>query len=104
MKFGTDQSGLTPAQLSQLRFNVSSNVYSARILDTGEVVPAGLVVARPSIAFSQQGNDLVLTWPSGWVLQSVTNVLGPYSDVSQPNMPYTIDPTLAPQQFFRLRQ
>ncbi len=104
LKFGTDQSGLTPTQLSQIRFDIGTNVYAAKILNSGEVVPARLVVVRPSIAFSRQGNNLVLNWPPGWVLQSATNVLGPYADVPQATSPSTIDTTLEPQQFFRLRQ
>jgi hypothetical protein len=39
LRFGTSQSGLTPAQLSQIKFNVGSNLYPAKILATGEVVP-----------------------------------------------------------------
>jgi hypothetical protein len=100
--FGADQSGLTPAQLSQIQFNYSSNIYSAKILDTGEVVPDQ--VFRPSVAFSQQGSNLVLSWPSGWSLQSATNLPGPFSDVSGATSPFTTNMTLEPQQFFRLRQ
>ena len=33
LKFGTSQSGLTSAQLSQIRFSSSSNLYSAKILN-----------------------------------------------------------------------
>jgi hypothetical protein len=103
LKFGTNQSGLTPAQLSQIRFRVdgSTNLYSAKILNTGEVVPDQVI--SPSVAFSKQGNNLVLTWPSGWSLQSATNVLGPYADVPAATSPYT-NTTFQPQRFFRLRQ
>lgn len=102
LKFGTSQSGLTLAQLSQIQFRIGTNFYSATILNTGEVVPGQLI--SPSVAFSRQGNNLVLTWPSGWFLQSATNLLGPYSDVSGATSPYTVNTTAAPQQFFRLRQ
>lgn len=102
LKFGTDQSGLTPVQVSQIRFRIGSDSYSAKILNTGEVVPDQLI--PPSIAFSRQGNNLLLTWPSGWFLQSATNVVGPYSDVSGAVSPYTVDTTAGPQGFFRLRQ
>jgi hypothetical protein len=101
LKFGTSQTGLTLAQLSQIRFSIGTNWYSATILNTGEVVPGQLI--PPSVAFSRQGNNLVLTWSSG-SLQSATSVLGPYSDVSGATSPYTVDTTVAPQQFFRLRQ
>jgi hypothetical protein len=105
LKFGASQSGLTPAQLSQIQFRVGTNSYSAKILSTGEVVQGDPVSAGGgSIAFSRQGNDLVLTWPTGWTLQSATNVIGPYADVPEATSPYTVDTTLALQRFFRLRQ
>jgi hypothetical protein len=103
LKFGTSQSGLTPAQLSQIRFRIgsSSSLYSAKILNTGEVVPDQ--VAGPSVALTKQGNNLVLSWPSGWSLQSATNVAGPFFDVLGATSPYTNNVTLEPQRFFRLR-
>src|SRR5207247_2989000 len=79
LKFGNNQSGLTPTQLSRVLFQISSNFYSAKILSTGEVVPDHAVGAP--IACSKQGNYVALTWPSGWSLQSATNVVGPYFDV-----------------------
>jgi hypothetical protein len=88
--------------LSQIRFRIGSELYTANILSTGEVVPDQLTT--PSLTFSTQGNNLVLTWSSGWSLQSATNALGPYSDVPEATSPYTIDTTLEPQRFFRLRQ
>jgi len=103
LKFGTSQSGLTPAQLNQIQFVVGTNLFSAKILSTGEVVPNS-VVSQPSIAFSKQGNNLVLNWPAGWILQTATNVSGPYVDVSGATSPYTNNVTLDPQRFFRLRQ
>src|SRR5207245_2858357 len=100
LRFGTDQTGLTLAELSQIRFSYSSQLYSAKILSTGEVVPDQLI---PPLAFSKQGNNLVLTWPPGWSLQTATNVPGPYFDIPGATPPYTNDMTLKPQQFFRLR-
>ncbi|HZR20157.1 MAG TPA: hypothetical protein VFE51_22940, partial [Verrucomicrobiae bacterium] len=104
LKFGTDQSGLTPPQLSQIQFRIgsSTNFYSAKILSTGEVVPA--TASEPGVAFSRQGNNLILTWPAGWSLQSATNVPGPYFDIPGATPPYTNDQRLQQQQFFRLRQ
>jgi hypothetical protein len=102
LKFGTNQSGLTVSQLNQIQFVVGTNLFSAKILNTGEVVPNGIL--QPSIAFSKQGNNLVLNWPAGWLLQTATNVPGPYVDVSGASSPYTNDVTLDPQRFFRLRQ
>ena len=102
LKFGTDPSGLSPAQLGQIQFQIGTNCYSANILDTGEVVPN--LTFQPKVAFSRQGNNLLLTWPSGWSLQSATNVLGPYLDLPTAASPFTNDLTLDYQQFFRLRQ
>lgn len=104
LRFGTDSSGLTPAQLSQIRFSTttSTNLYSAKILNTGEVVPDQAISS--SVAFSTQGNNLVLTWPPGWTLQTATNVPGPYFDVPGATSPHTNDMTLDQQRFFRLRQ
>ncbi|MBW8863648.1 MAG: hypothetical protein JF609_01760, partial [Verrucomicrobia bacterium] len=81
LRFGTDQSGLTPAQLGQIQFQIGSatNFYPAKILGTGEVVPDNVPV--PGVACSQHGNNMVLTWPSGWSLQTATNIAGPYFDV-----------------------
>jgi hypothetical protein len=97
--FGSNSSGLTPQQLAQIRFVTSGGLSPAKILTTGEVVP----VAPPSLQFARNGNALTLTWPSGWFLQSATNVAGPYLDVPGATSPWPVNMT-APQQFFRLRQ
>ena len=103
LKFGADQTGLTPAQLNQIQFRIGTNSYSAKILSTGEVVPNQLAVG-PSVTYSHQGNNLVLSWPVGWTLQSATNALGRYSNVPSATSPYTNDMTTGPQRFFRLTQ
>jgi hypothetical protein len=102
LKFGTSQSALTPSQLSQIQFLNGTNVYTAKILSTGEVVPDQPVSA--SVTLMRQGNDLLINWPAGWTLQSSTDVLGPYEDVPEANSPYTVDVLENPQQFFRLRR
>ncbi|HEX5219705.1 MAG TPA: hypothetical protein VFZ59_09070 [Verrucomicrobiae bacterium] len=104
LRFGTDQSGLTSAQLNQIRFRVGSDLYTARILNTGEVVPDQIVSPGVNLEFSRQGNNLLLTWPTGFTLQSSTVVTGPYTDVPAATSPYAVDMTLEPQRFFRLRQ
>ena len=103
LKFGSDSSGLTPAQLHQIQFQISSstNFYPAKILSTGEVVPD--TGGTPSVTLSRQGTNLVLTWPAGWSLQAATNAPGPYFDLPTASSPYTVDPAAEPQQFFRLR-
>jgi hypothetical protein len=98
--FGANQSGLTFAQLSHIRFSMGSNDYPARILNTGEVVP---LLPKP-ILWSRSGTSMVLDWSptNDWTLQSATNVDGPYLDIPSARSPYT-DPGVRPQQFFRLR-
>jgi hypothetical protein len=100
LNFGSNSVGLTSQQLSQIRFALSGSLYPAKILATGEVVP----IAPPIIEFARNGNTLTLTWPSGSFLQSATNVVGPYSDLPGAISPYTINTTIEPQRFFRLRQ
>jgi hypothetical protein len=106
VKFGTDQSGLTAAQLKQVNFRIGSDLYSAKILNTGEVVPDQVVA--PPINYSQQGSQLILNWPPGYTLQTATQPNGPYSDVQSgiinATPPYTNNMTGDPQRFFRLRQ
>ena len=49
------------------------------------------------------GNDVVLTWTGPWILQSSTNLVDGFGDVSGATSPYTNSITSAPQMFFRLR-
>ncbi len=96
--FGSNSSDLTLQQLSQIRFALSTSLEPAAILATGEVVPGG----GATLDFTRTGSTLTLTWPSGWFLQSATNVTGPYEDVPDASSPYPVNMT-SPQQFFRLR-
>jgi hypothetical protein len=98
--FGSSSSGLTAQQLSQIQFknpNGLSGNFPARILSTGEIVPGQILLSQRS------GNSLVLQWGSSSVLQSATNVAGPWQDVSGATSPYTV-PFTGPQRFFRVRQ
>jgi hypothetical protein len=104
LRFGTNQTGLTAAQLGQIRFRIGNDLLSARILSTGEVVTDQLIPPSVNLEFSREGNNLVLSWPDGWTLQSATNVVGPYFDVLGASSPYTVQTAAEPQQFFRLRQ
>ncbi len=96
--FGSNSSGLTSQQVAQIRFIISGSLSPATILATGEVVP-GL----PPLAFSRNDGTMTLTWPSGWALQSATEVTGQYNDVSGATSPWPVSMT-QPQEFFRLRQ
>jgi hypothetical protein len=104
LKFGGNASGLTAAQLNQVRFlnpaGFPAATYPAQILTTGEIVPG----PRPAVTTVRNGSKLVLTWPANCILQSSTNVVGPYLDVPGATSPYTNDVTTDPQRFFRLRE
>jgi hypothetical protein len=76
-----------------------SATYPARILATGEVVPMPL----PVLSLQKNGTALVLSWPGNFILQSATNVIGPYVDVTN-GSPYTVDVNQLPMQFFRVRE
>jgi hypothetical protein len=96
--FGSNASGLTAQQLSQIQFRNpagTSATSPARILSTGEIVPDRFLAARKA------SNNLVIEWSSG-TLQSATNVTGPYDDVSGATSPYTA-PVTGLQRFFRIR-
>ena len=99
---GSSTSGLSATQLSQVQFvnpaGFSPGKYAAHILSTGEIVPVtatmlGVTLSRP---------QLVLNWPGGLVLQSATNVSGPFSDLSA-SSPFTNPVPAPPRMFFRLR-
>jgi hypothetical protein len=97
--FGSNSSGLTGQQLSQIQFKNPGGVngyFPARILPTGEIVPTRILLSHRS------GNSLVLQWGNGSVLQTATNVAGPYQDVSGATSPYTVNFT-DPARFFRVR-
>ena len=100
--FGHDQTGLTAAQLSRIRFvnpaGFSPGIYSARITPAGEVVPVPRL-----INYQRSANHLVLNWPEGYRLWTATNVAGPYSLITNAISPYTASYHTDPQRFFILR-
>jgi hypothetical protein len=100
---GNSASGLSPAQLAKVRF-VNPTVFPTEvrrgtILSTGEVVPA----PRPTLQFVRSGSNLILNWNDPSVLQSASNVTGPYLDISSASSPYTNTIEAVPSLFFRLR-
>lgn len=98
--FGTNSAALTAAQLALIHFvDAGGNESRARILATGEVVPA----PPPEIAAQLIGTNLVLTWPGFAILQFATNVAGPYLDILSASSPYTNTFTTSSRGFFRLR-
>jgi hypothetical protein len=99
--FGGSASGLTPQQLSQIRFEnpagLPAGTYPARILATGEITPG------PVVNLVRLGSRLVVQWDGAATLQTATNIAGPFEDVVSVTSPYTNQFTDA-QRFFRLRQ
>ncbi len=55
---------------------------------------------RPLLGLDQNG---VLTWSGNYILQSASNVSGPFEDISGAISPFTNNQGVLPQQFFRLR-
>ena len=100
--FGTDATGLTGTQISQIKFRDPAGyplgLYPPRLLSTGELIPIPDVLAA-----SRSANNLALSWAPGWILQSSTNLTGPYQDVPSATSPYTA-PLQKPAEFFRLRK
>ena len=98
--FGNDSGGLTPRQLAQMQFhgpNGSSGVYPARILATGEIVPDQFLSSQ------QTESGWSLLCPPGTVLQTATNVWGPYEDINETSNVHVVNRD-SPQRFFRLRR
>jgi len=104
LTFGTNAAALTLAQLRQIVFVNPSGFapaqYLAKILSSGEVVPA----PNPPLFWQLANGQLIITWFGQPTLQSATNVGGPYIDVSGASSPYTNNLGQFPRQFFRLRQ
>jgi hypothetical protein len=99
---GTNGQGLRTAQLMQVRFinpaGWPPGSYPARMLPTGELVPAVL----PPLALANIGERLVISWPGGYQLLTATNVSGPYSPIPEAQSPFT-NTFEDPQRFFQLR-
>jgi|GEM_PF-1171113 hypothetical protein len=55
----------------------------------------------PVLSMQTSGNSLVLNWSSG-TLQSATNILGPWYDLSGAASSYVVTPA-GPQQFYRVK-
>jgi hypothetical protein len=95
-------SSLTTQQLNQIRFinpaGLAPGEYPGDLLPTGELVPRNL----PAISFIPAPNKLTLEWSAPSRLQTATNVTGPYEDLPAAKSPYTVDPTQAPQRYYRL--
>jgi hypothetical protein len=60
--------------------------------------------ARPTLSFTREGSNLILSWSGAFALVSSTNVLGPYLDVTPATSPYTNSTVSPAALFFGLRQ
>jgi polygalacturonase len=63
-----------------------------------------LTLFGPLLNQFSDSTNLVMQWKYNFVLQSATNIIGPYQDVTGAPNPYTNPFTSTPQMFFRLRQ
>jgi len=103
--FGTNDTGLILQQLAQLRFRNPAGLpagdYTPTILNTGEIVPLEPTGRGPAITYQASPGQLRMEWPSGYTLQTATNILGPFEDVNT-NSPVNLG-TTDPQRFFRFR-
>ncbi|MDB6034412.1 MAG: hypothetical protein JWM16_4750 [Verrucomicrobiales bacterium] len=102
MLCGTAQNGLSVQQLSKIVFRdpagLPAGTYLARMLPTGEIVPA----APPTLSHARMGSDWVFTWPAGFTLQTATNVTGPYEEVVGATSPFTNAVAAGPMRFYRI--
>ena len=70
----------------------------------GALTSAGIGLrVPPMLGWRANTNALTLTWPSYYVLQSATNVLGPFQDLPAAASPWVLTVGSGRQQFFRLR-
>jgi hypothetical protein len=60
------------------------------------------VLARPVLTCAANGPNLTLTWSGPGILQSATNVTGPFINLPGVLSPYVVNTTGAPQRFFRV--
>lgn len=100
--FGTNDLALTPTQLAQIRFSnpvtLPPGTYEAMRLPTGEVVPKVVWLYA-----TRAGGKMVLRWAGPYVLQTATDLTGPWVPVSTVDNVYTNDLS-GDHGFFRLAE
>jgi hypothetical protein len=105
--FGNSSSGLTLQQLGQIRFRnpmgLATGDYTATILNTGEIIPLEPTGRGPTISYQRSPGQLRMEWPSGYTLQTATNILGPFENANATS-PHSVDTTADPMRFFRFQQ
>jgi beta-glucanase (GH16 family) len=83
----------------------TAGIYDVTVTVGGCTSAAGttIVTVNPPVVISIQssGDTFIVTWLGG-TLQSATNIIGPWFDVSEAVSPWPITPA-APQQFYRVK-
>jgi len=95
--------------LSNLQFS-NAGQYAVMVTNfygsvTGSLANLTIVLDTntPLLGATQSGGNLVINWNGPFVLQTATNLAGPYSDIPGATGPYTNIIANEPEQFFRLR-
>lgn len=89
-------SGIEPTNAGNYTVIVSNSFGSVSSTATG-------VRVLPVIGCARGVNGLTLSWIGSFVLQTATNVVGPYYDVPNAVSPWVLTITSDPQRFYRLR-
>ncbi|MDB6122213.1 MAG: hypothetical protein JWQ71_1206 [Pedosphaera sp.] len=88
--------------------SVGTTLASAGVNQTFRSVRFGPIVntvlPSPTLGFSSNGSNIILSWSGAFVLQSSTNVTGTYTDTIGATSPYTNSFGSSAQRYFRLRQ
>jgi hypothetical protein len=90
--------------LTGLQFT-NAGLYSVTVSNAAGTVTSqpAVVNVEPKLLAQTVGQNLTLTWPSPFVLQSAASPAGPYADVPGALSPYSVNMTATSQKFFRLR-
>jgi len=106
-KDGVNLTGATSATLMLTNVQVGDQgSYSVIAFATdGSVVsrPASLTLVGPSLSPAWANGDRALDWTGQGTLQVSTNILGPYIDIPEADVPYLLWPATEPVRFFRVR-
>jgi len=102
---GTNIPGATSSKLSLTNvLTTGAGVYTVLVTGPGGTASdSALLTVGPTLSIFQNGSQIILGWSGPWVLQTATNVSGPYSDLPGATSPFTNMITAEPWEFFRLR-
>jgi hypothetical protein len=90
---------ITTATSSMSTFRFSGYMdWGTFFIDNVSVTP----FPGPALNFQHSGSNLILIWTGSFILQTATDLSGPYTDVANAVSPYTASRT-NPKRFFRLR-